>query len=145
MIDLHKKFAFYIGNAIAWIGLCMIMIVISIGIYIYEKLSILFYVSIFTSILLFVISIYYLINSIGDYNIRKKGYVSKAIIIKVYNRKFRFSSNNVIIMYEYTDKNGCNVRTRENVNQFKHIFKKNDRIKVICNGKKALLDRTEYN
>lgn len=146
MIALHRKFAFYILDSIIWIGLCLIMVIMSIGMYIYEKLSMLFYVCAFISFFLFIFSIYHLINAIYDYNIRKKGYMGKAIIVNVYSYRFRFSPyDNIIIVYEYTDKNGCIVRTKENVSKLKCFFNKKNRIKVISNGKKALLDRTKYN
>ena len=88
---------------------------------------------------------YYLLNTINDNKIRKKGVSKKAKIVKVFDRAFRFSPTiNTIIVFEYVDKYNKIIQTKENVNNINHIFKKGEKINVLFDGKKALLNRDEY-
>ncbi len=140
----YKKFSFYIGNSIAFIVLTMICAIFSLGMYVNDGLALSFYVVTVVTFLLLFMSVYYLICTIADLKIRKKGILETAIIVKVYYRHYRFSPMNKMILFEYTDNKGKKIKTIENVNRFSYKFKENEKIKILTNGKKGLLNRTEY-
>lgn len=79
-----------------------------------------------------------------DQIIRKKGTQIFANIIDIIEKKHRFGRIDTIIIYEYT--NNCDnvTSTEETVNRINHNFKIGEKIKVLTNGKKALLDLKTY-
>ena len=144
MFIINKKSSFYIGNCIALIILFLLSAMFTVTFYLIDGYEISTYIYIFVSIMLFMIDIYYAINTIYDNKIRQKGTCKTAKIVNVFDRRFRFSAINTIIVFEYFDDDGHIIRTKETVNNLKHIFKKGESIKVLFNGKKALLNRSEY-
>ena len=145
MLIYNRKNSFYIGNCIAFIILFLLSLMFSFTFYIIDGYTIGTFIYFFVSIMLLFIDIYYLLNTINDYKIRKKGVSRMAKIVKVFDRSFRFSPTiNTIIVFEYLDNYGKIIQTKENVNSINHIFKKGEKIHVLFNGKKALLNRNKY-
>lgn len=145
MLIYNRKNSFYIGNCIAFIILFLLSLMFSFTFYIIDGYTIGTFIYFFASIMLLFIDIYYLLNTINDYKIRKKGVSRMAKIVKVFDRSFRFSPTiNTIIVFEYLDNYGKIIQTKENVNSINHIFKKGEKIHVLFNGKKALLNRNKY-
>lgn len=145
MLIYNRKNSFYIGNCIAFIILFLLSLMFSFTFYIIDGYTIGTFIYFFVSIMLLFIDIYYLLNTINDYKIRKKGVSRMAKIVKVFDRSFRFSPTiNTIIVFEYLDNYGKIIQTKENVNSINHIFKKGEKIHVLFNGKKALLNRKKY-
>ena len=145
MYIYDRKSSFYIGNCIALLILFILCFMSTLVFYIMDGYVISTYMVFVISIVLFFIDIYYLLNTINDNKIRKKGVSKKAKIVKVFDRAFRFSPTiNTIIVFEYVDKYNKIIQTKENVNNINHIFKKGEKIYVLFDGKKALLNRDEY-
>ena len=145
MFIYNRKSSFYIGNCIALILLFLLSFMFSFVFYMIDGYTIGTSIYLFVTIMLLFIDIYYVLNTINDNKIRKKGISKMAKIVKVFNRGFRFSPTiNTIIVFEYNDDFGNLIRTKETVNSIKHVFQKGEKIKVLFNGKKALLNRKEY-
>lgn len=145
MYIYNRKSSFYIGNCIALIFLLLLCFMFASVSYMMDGYVIGTYIYLCTSIVLFFIDIFYMLNTINDNRIRKKGVSKMAKIVKVFDRGFRFSPTiNTVIVFEYLDNYGKMIQTKENVNSINHIFKKGEKIHVLFNGKKALLNRNEY-
>ena len=145
MYIYDRKSSFYTGNCIALLILFVLCFMFTLVFYIVDGYAISTYIFFSISIVLFFIDIYYTVNTINDNKIRKNGVSKIAKIVKIYDRSFRFSPTiNTIIVFEYNDDFGNLIRTKETVNSIKHVFQKGEKIKVLFNGKKALLNRKEY-
>ena len=145
MFSYNRKSSFYIGNCIALILLFLLSLMFSFVFYMIDGYTIGTSIYLFVTIVLLFIDIYYVLNTINDNKIRKKGISKMAKIVKVFDRSFRFSPTiNTIIVFEYIDNCGKIIQTKENVNSINHMFKKGEKIHVLFNGKKALLNRNEY-
>lgn len=145
MYIYDRKSSFYVGNCIVFIILLLLSTMFTLVLYIIDGYTIGTYIYLFVSVVLFFINIYYTLNTINDNKIRKKGVSKTAKIVKVFSRKFRFSPiMDTIIVFEYIDNCGKMIKTKEIVNNINHIFKKGEKIHVLFNGKKALLNRNKY-
>lgn len=145
MSIFNRKSSFCTGNCVALIILFLLSFMFTAVFYIMDGYATSTYIFLFASMVLFFIDIYYTINTINDNIIRKKGASKVAEIVNVYERCFRFSPTiNTIIVFEYYDDFGHIIRTKEIVNNINHIFKKGEKVKVLFDGKKALLNRQKY-
>lgn len=145
MYIYDRKSSFYTGNCIALLTLFVLCFMFTLVFYIMDGYAISTYIFFSISIVLFFIDIYYTVNTINDNKIRKNGTSKIAKIVKIYDRSLRFSPTmNTIIVFEYLDNCGKMIETKENVNNIKHVFEKGEKILVLFNGKKALLNRAEY-
>lgn len=144
MLKIYKRYSFYIGNAIAFIVLTLVFAIFSLGMFINDALATAFYIFVSVTALLLLVSIYYLIGTIADSRIRKNGISKTAIIVKVYYKKYRYSPSNKMILFEYKDYKGNKIKTIESVQGFFHEFKEKERINILTNGKKGLLNRLKY-
>lgn len=144
MLRLYNRFRYFIGNAIAIIVLSLILGICSFGILVIDGISLGYFLYIcFVSVLL-LCGIFYLICALKDNQIERKGYPANAKIIKTYDIKYRFSPVNNIIIFEYMNNKGKLIRTSENIGKYTHKFKNNEKINVISNGKKCILNRKIY-
>lgn len=138
-----KRMRFYLSDLICISFLSFCFCGGSIATFVVDGLSFQLYFFLSLTCLFFIFNILYFINYLYDCFIKKKGYDDKAIIVKVYSRKYRASINNYI-KYEYINNKGKILYTRERVDKISHKFRKNEKIHVKSNGRKSLLDFEKY-
>lgn len=105
---------------------------------------IVFIIILIVLIILFLLFLYLFINFLYDLNIRKHGYEIRGIVIEVYiDTSGKVAKHFVYYKYKLGNKWIITMENLENRvgNKSKRIyFKKNDRIPLVTNGKKALIN-----
>ena len=138
---INKRARFYFSDFVALLVLSSFSFPL---LFIYPKHNIIaFYIFKSISILVPLVSLYFLINLLYDIKIQKYGYIIRARVIKRYQRYERGWSD-IIIKYSYLDQNGKTHITRERVSNIQHAFYVGDTIYVKTNGKKAILDLDRF-
>jgi len=109
-----------------------------------SKNYIAFIIILIVLIVLFLLLLYQLINFLYDLNIRKHGYEIRGIVTEVYiDTSGKVAKHFVYYRYKLGKKWMITMENLENRvgNKSKRVyFKKNDRIPLVTNGKKALIN-----
>ena len=109
-----------------------------------NKNYILFIIISIALVVLFLLFLYQFINFLYDLNIRKHGYEIKGIVIEVYyDNSGKVDKHFVYYKYKLGNKwmiTMENLENRVGNNSKRKYFKKNERIPLVTNGKKALIN-----
>lgn len=138
------RHAFYVPNSIAIMCLWALFTMLFLVYFFDNGFSYFTIAFLIVSVCLTLVNLYYFYNVIMDQIIRKKGTQIFANITDIIEKKHRFGRIDTIIIYEYTNNCGNVTSTEETINRINHNFKVGEKIKVLTNGKKALLDLKTY-